>query len=190
MIGVVLCGGNSTRMGIDKGLLKEGQNTWAEIASNKLQAIGLPVVVSVSSEQFKSYRHIFPEEELIVDKEDLNFKAPLAGLVSVHLSLPEEDLFVLACDMKDITTSLLRNLNARFGKDAAEAFVYTSPGMHQPLCGIYTGGGMKKINEMLQNGTLKKYSMMHVLQVLNTIYVAVSEEDLPAFNNYNSPKEL
>jgi molybdopterin-guanine dinucleotide biosynthesis protein A len=190
MIGVVLCGGNSTRMGTDKGLLKEGQETWAEIASNKLQAIGLPVVVSVSAEQFKSYRHVFLEEQLIIDQEDLNFKAPLSGLLSVHHFLPEEDLFVLACDIKDITISLLRKLYTGFVKDAAEAFVYTSPGMHQPLCGIYTGGGMRKISEMLRNGTLKKYSMMHVLQVLNTVYVAVSEEDLPAFNNYNSPNEL
>jgi molybdopterin-guanine dinucleotide biosynthesis protein A len=189
MTGVVLCGGNSTRMGSDKGLLKEGEDTWAELAARKLTAIGLPPVVSVNAQQAEVYENIFEQEQLIIDKEDLGFKAPLAGLLSVHLSLPGEDLFVLACDIKDITTALLQNLYNGFRKDAAEAFVYTSPGMHQPLCGIYTAAGLKRINEILRAGTLKKYSMMHVLQVLNTVYIPVNEEDIPCFKNYNNPEE-
>ena len=44
MIGVVLCGGNSTRMGSDKGLLKEEEETWAELAGRKLKALQLPVL--------------------------------------------------------------------------------------------------------------------------------------------------
>jgi molybdenum cofactor guanylyltransferase len=190
MTGVVLCGGNSTRMGSDKGLLKEEEETWAEMAARKLGAIGLPVVVSVNTQQFQMYENIFERQQLISDNEDLGFHAPLAGLLSVHLSLPEEDLFVLACDIKNMTTALLQNLYNEFRKEAAEAFVYTSPGMHQPLCGIYTAGGLKRIYEMLTAGTLKKYSMMHVLQVLNTNYIKVNEEDFPAFNNYNNPDEL
>lgn len=190
MTGVVLCGGNSTRMGSDKGLLKEEEETWAEMAARKLQAIGLPVVVSVNAQQFKLYENIFEQEQLIPDNESLHFKAPLAGLLSVHLSLPEKDLFVLACDIKDMTTPLLQDLYNHAQKETAEAFVYTSPGMHQPLCGIYTAEGLNKIYEMLKAGTLKKYSMMHVLQVLNTNYIAANKDDLPAFNNYNNPEEL
>ncbi len=190
MTGVVLCGGASTRMGSDKGLLKEEEETWAEIAARKLQAIGLPVVVSVNALQAPLYENIFDREKLIVDKDDFDFKAPLAGLLSVHLSLLGKDLFVLACDIRDMTTALLQNLQIEFGKGTAEAFVYTTPGMHQPLCGIYTAGGLKRIYEMLRSGTLKKYSMMHVLQVLDTNYIAASKEDFPAFNNYNNPEEL
>ena len=190
MTGVVLCGGGSTRMGSDKGLLKEEEETWAEIAARKLKALGLPVVVSVNAQQFQMYKSIFAREQLIIDNEELDFKAPLAGLLSIHLSLPEEDLFVLACDIKDMTLALLQNLYNEFRKEPFEAYVYTTPGMRQPLCGIYTAEGLRRIYEMLKGGTLKKYSMMHVLQVLETNYIKVNEEDFPAFNNYNNPEEL
>src|SRR4051794_35971592 len=83
LTGVVLCGGNSTRMGKDKGLLKEEEQTWAEIATQKLTALHLPVLISVNREQFQTYEQIFPKERLVVDSESLGSKAPLFGLLSV-----------------------------------------------------------------------------------------------------------
>jgi molybdenum cofactor guanylyltransferase len=190
LVGVVLCGGGSTRMGSDKGLLKVEEETWAELAARKLIALQLPVVVSVNARQAPVYENIFDREQLILDNDVYDFKAPLAGLLSVHLSLPTEDLFVLACDIKDMTTTLMQPLLDWYKKEEAEAYVYTTPGMHQPLCGIYTANGLKRINDMLREGSLRKYSMMRVLQVLNTHYVPAKGEDYPAFNNYNNPEEL
>lgn len=118
MTGVVLCGGASTRMGADKGLLKEEEETWAEIAARKLATLQLRVVVSVNAQQAPIYENIFDREGLITDNADVNFKAPLAGLLSVHLSLPHEDLFVLA--IKDITISLMENLYNQFQKEDFE----------------------------------------------------------------------
>ena len=190
MTGVVLCGGNSIRMRQDKGLLKEEEETWAEIAARKLASLQLPVVVSVNAGQVIEYENIFDTNMLITDNAEMDFKAPLAGLLSVHLSLPGEDLFVLACDIKDMTTALMEQLYHHYRQEDYEAYVYTTPGMHQPLCGIYKANGLRRINEMRKNGTLRKYSMMHVLQVLNTNYLAANKDDFPAFKNYNNQEEL
>lgn len=190
MKGIVLCGGNSTRMGSDKGLLKEEEETWAEIAARKLAALNLPVFVSVNRKQVPTYSQIFPGEQLITDHPGFEKGAPLFGLLSTHLQLPGNDLFVLACDMKDMQPRLMQDLHTSFQTAPTEACVYHTGLRPQPLCGIYSADGLQKIHNLYKSRQLKKYSMMHVLEILNTTFVAVTAEDLPAFHNYNHPEEI
>ena len=51
MLGVVLSGGQSSRMGTDKGLIKLESKSWAQIALDKLAAFQIPVVVCVDGKQ-------------------------------------------------------------------------------------------------------------------------------------------
>ncbi len=55
MTGVILCGGKSTRMGSDKGLMQYQSITWAELAINKLAELNVPVVLSVNEQQYQLY---------------------------------------------------------------------------------------------------------------------------------------
>ncbi len=59
IIAVVLCGGESKRMGQDKGLIPIDSITWAEHMAKKLTAIGLPVVISIKHSQRDDYLSIF-----------------------------------------------------------------------------------------------------------------------------------
>lgn len=190
MTGLVLCGGSSSRMGKDKGLLKEEEITWAELAAQKLAAIHLPCFISVNAQQFEKYSLIFPKEKLIADQTNLNVKGPLLGIASAHANFPTEDFLVLACDVRDITTELLAHLLVRASSDTHEAFVYTTNGKPQPLCGIYTATGFQKIFSSIQQNRLSRFSMMSVLESMNTMYIPVAENDLDAFANYNRPDEL
>ena len=52
MLGVVLCGGQSSRMGTDKGLIKLNANTWAQAAVDKMLLLKLKVVLSVNATQY------------------------------------------------------------------------------------------------------------------------------------------
>ena len=49
MLGIILCGGQSLRMGSDKGLLKLQSITWTQNAINKMTALNIPVTISVIS---------------------------------------------------------------------------------------------------------------------------------------------
>lgn len=190
MTGVVLCGGLSTRMGTDKGLLKSDNLTWAETAAKKLSSLQIPVVISVNQGQLDAYSKIFPSHELIADDDSIAVKGPLLGLLSVHKNYPQEDLLVLACDMIEVDQTLLHKLLANYKQASHEAYVYTTVKKLQPLCGMYTSKGLEKISVLLCQQQLKKFSMMYVLETIDTKCIEPEASLLHSFNNYNSTEDL
>ena len=186
MTGIVLCGGESTRMGSDKGLLKKGDLSWAEIAAANLLSLKIPFVVSVNKQQFELYSKLFHKTEMVTDREENLLRGPLLGLLSVHEKLPTEDLFVMACDMIDMKQEILGQLILQHSRQTHEAYVFSTGEKYQPLCAIYTADALSKINLLHQTRALKKNSMMHVMEILQTLIVPVKEEDIACFNNYNS----
>ena len=183
MKAVVLCGGESKRMGSDKGLLPIATHTWAAHAFRKLEALGIPVFVSLNKSQVNAYRQHFSEELLVIDQVDA--KGPLTGLLSAHLNHPEDDLLFLACDMTEMDTGTLQHL-----KDSTAAFpgydcyVYTHEDFIEPLCAVYSSAHLKKIMGDLNSGHLSGFSLHKMIKQGN--YKALPVKDMEKFNNHNS----
>lgn len=183
MTGIVLCGGNSSRMGTDKGLMLADGMPWALLAGQKLAALHLSVSYVVNERQVTAYtsKHIVP---LIVDDPALPAAGPLKGILSAHLSLPGEDLLVLACDLRDMLPVTLQQLLHHYkGEDAC---VYTNDKFDEPLCGVYSHTALKRVYERCISGRMEKYSMQYVLGNLDVHRLPVPEEWQPAFKNYNT----
>ena len=191
MLGIVLCGGESLRMGTDKGLLCHQNQLWAQLAHDKLSLLNLLVKFSVNPSQEEIYANYIGKEKLIVDNLSLDIRGPLLGLLSAHLLNPAEDLFLFACDMLLMETRLLQQLLNSFKTDNTfDAYVFTKSNQLEPLCGIYKAEGLKKITELLKNGYLTRHSMKNVLNNLNVNEIAVEERDYVCFGNFNSHEEV
>jgi molybdopterin-guanine dinucleotide biosynthesis protein A len=191
MIGLILCGGQSKRMGNDKGLLFYQGQTWASIAAKKLHELKLQVKFSVNSQQELIYKKLFRQNDLILDREDLVVGGPLKGVLSAHLAFPDKDLVVLACDLILMESILLKKLiEDRKKSDAFDAHVYSRAEFYEPLCGIYTAKGLAKIANLYLNGKLEKHSMQFVLSHLLTAKTVLTVNDVRYFANFNSPTEL
>ena len=191
MLGIILCGGQSSRMGSDKGLLKLEANTWAQTAIDKMSALNIPIKISVNSQQYPDYKVVFPSTDLITDNTTLSIKGPLLGVLSSHLQFPQEDLFVLACDMPLMESSLLQTLYISYQQDPSfNAYVFANEGEPEPLCGIYKASGLSTILEMLATGRLSKHSMKFVLDHLATMLIPVADEQKKFFRNFNAHAEL
>lgn len=191
MLGVVLCGGKSTRMGRDKGLLKPESETWARIAANKLNALKIPVRISINSNQYKGYSTIFPSADFIPDNENLGIRGPLVGVLSAHLQHPYEDILVLACDMPMMESFLLDKLIQSYrSQPLPMAFLYINDTEPEPLCGIYKSDGLARILEMLQNGQMPKVSMKSTLSQLDILAIPIKNEEKKYFRNFNTLAEL
>ncbi|NCI47698.1 molybdenum cofactor guanylyltransferase [Sediminibacterium soli] len=191
MTGLVLCGGKSSRMGSDKGLLRLEARTWAQTAADKLVALGLPVKLSVNKEQYGDYAAVFSESDLITDAALPELHGPLLGVLSCHLQCQNEDLFVLACDMPLMDAGLLKDLLHRHRQQpSAQAWIYTNDDEPEPLCGIYSAKGLSGILTLLQQGRLVKHSMKYMLDHLSVSTTALQAHQKTAFRNFNAHAEL
>lgn len=190
MVGIVLCGGQSSRMGSDKGLLKSGGQCWAERAAEKLSALAIPVKISINRMQLGSYKKIFPAIDLITDNEALFVKGPLLGLLSCHLACPSEDLFVLACDLPNLKSSYLESLYDVYRTQPASAYLFRNNGSAEPLCGIYTSHGLAQIFSYIKAGVITRHSMKHMLEHLNVHYIDLKKSEMEFLANANTPSDL
>jgi molybdopterin-guanine dinucleotide biosynthesis protein A len=191
MTGAILCGGQSSRMGKDKGLLKLEARTWAQTAIDKMAVLSLPVVLSVNGTQYSEYAAIFPPGQLVKDNDSLLLKGPLCGVLSIHLQYPTEDLFVLACDMPLLDPALLKELLSLYtSQPDFDAFVFTNDNEPEPLCGIYRAKGLAYIIDIYRSGQLSKHSMKFMLEHINSCFVPLTPDQKTSFRNFNAHSEL
>ena len=117
LLGVVLAGGQSSRMGHDKGLIKINGHTWVERAASLLAEFG-DVVISIRPEQYEAYGKLFAPAQLIPDEEI--YGGPLRGLMSVHRKFKNHNLFLLAVDLIQVEAAMIKQLiESSQGFDAA-----------------------------------------------------------------------
>lgn len=188
MLGLVLCGGESSRMGSDKGLLTIQGQSWAELAYQKLAALQIPVLVSVNAKQHPIYEQKDPQWNFVIDDAALQVRGPLLGLLSAHLQFPEEDIIVLATDMIYMTTDTMAMLLRSFQTNTSDAVIYESDDRLQPLCGLYSASLLKKIFTVYQAGKLARFNMQYALQFGSVTHLKVANE--LEFRNLNSKEDL
>ena len=191
MLGVVLCGGQSSRMGSDKGLLILHDKTWTQKAIDTLRNFEIPIVVSVNKNQYHDYSSIFPTDTLIPDDPSLQLHGPLCGLLSVHLKNPEEDLLILACDMPLIDTELIKHLLLKYDTEATDdAFIYTNDGEPEPMPGIYRSKGLAHVHYLYSSDQLPRHSMKYMLEHIPTSFSPFPTGKKDCFRNFNTHAEL
>lgn len=191
LLGVVLCGGLSTRMGEDKGMLKvREEERWAEKIYTLLSTIA-PTVLSINESQELIYSRFFDPHQLIIDLPIININGPLRGLLSVHEKHPASDFFILPCDLIDFDTKALNKLLEAYHSDKKnEVIAPISSDYLQPLSTIYTAKGLVKIKDWVADDSLKNRSMMHVLKRLNTLEVPFDASYDYVFKNFNHPSDI
>lgn len=181
LLGVILCGGESKRMGSDKGLIEKDGKTWARSVAEKLLSIQIPVAVSINEQQYELYSKIFSPDELIID--DIDIKGPLKGLLSVHQKYPEQNILLMACDLIDMDETTLNNLIDHYKSDEFDFFVYQE-NYAEPFCAIYTSRGLKPVLRKAQLHSLEKFSFQNILDEGKTLRIPILNRS--AFRNYNS----
>jgi molybdopterin-guanine dinucleotide biosynthesis protein A len=191
MLGIVLCGGQSSRMGSDKGLLQHEGKTWVQTTFEKLSEAGFPVKISVNEAQFVSYQNAIDAELLIPDTTDLDVHGPLHGVLSAHLHSPEQDLFVLACDVARMDSELIVKLHELYLQHLNyDAFVYTNDGEPEPLCAIYKAKALDEVMRLYRNNQLVRHSMKFVLSQFKLWEQPLLDGEKGHFLNFNTPDSL
>lgn len=192
MKGVVLCGGQSLRMGKDKGLLIGSKKiTWAQQAFSLLSKFDLEVAFSVNKNQYPSYKRVFFSHKLMRDNPALNITGPLLGIMSAHLEYPGEDLLVLACDMIEMNLEVLTFLNNQYEQQPGfDAYLFKGKTTAEPLCAIYSASGLEQIVTKTKAMQFSHSNIKEALDELNVLGVPIKPEWKKAFTNMNTANDL
>lgn len=191
MTGVILCGGQSSRMHKDKGLLHSGSFTWAAKMAGLLKPVCSNLAISVNPQQH-AYQSELAGYRLITDDDSLGIYGPLLGLMSTHLKFPEEDIFLLACDMQQMQQDVLETMANHYRENPLyEAWIYREAGGDaEPLAGIYAAKALHGILKKHLELPLPAHSMKYLLKQLNVCYHNIPQKWETCFANFNTPGDL
>lgn len=185
--GLILAGGQSSRMGTDKALLHiNGQPLLYRLAS-QLAALGMKVTVAAGShEREHPYRaalaELGPQTSFSYDRYP--GCGPLSGLHAGLADIKEGWVFVVACDMPSISHPLLEKQTGMLPLLGEESGVVHASG--QPMHALYEASLHVQVEEALLSGD---YRFMRLLEKLRKIEVTPTiEEASIAFANMNTPE--
>lgn len=183
MVGAILAGGDSSRMGTDKALLELGRSTLIGYVAEALTSVFQRVMV-ISNVPIK-YSFL----NLPTYPDIFHNCGPLGGIHSSLVHTASERVFVVSCDTPYITHALLTYLAS--SANDTDAAVPTSEGRIHPLCAIYARRALSTITDQLQRQQLR---LLDLLQHLRTKYIPITP-DLPFYTpqlltNINTPHDF
>ena len=137
--GLILAGGASRRMGIDKPGLDFGGATLLERAIGTMQAVFPQVIVSVRA----------PRADVSVPQvsDEPVGGGPLAGLCAGLAAATTPWVFAVAADMPFVRSDVIRRLAAQ--RHGVQAVVPVIDGIRQPLAAFYAKSALPAIRALL-----------------------------------------
>ncbi|PWJ44332.1 molybdenum cofactor guanylyltransferase [Sediminitomix flava] len=179
VLGVILAGGKSSRMGQDKGLLELGGKSFVELISEKLDEIGADeIVISTSHLAYTKFSFSLVPD-LISDI------GPIGGLYAVMKSKQADYYFFISCDSPMISVSILEKLLEQT-KENGSATVCKIGDQLYPLVGCYHRSVFELIEKQIEN---KRYSLMKMLDVIRAKTLDLDANTSSTLLNCNTPED-
>ena len=183
MTGIILAGGESRRMGVDKAFMTVAGIPLIEHVLRALgPVVGTIIIVTNSPERYRSYK-----VRLVADR--LEQRGPLMGIYSGLCSSNSEYNVVVACDMPYLNAGLLSyQLEVAPGYDAV---VPAFEGLIEPLHAVYSKRLIPLIEERMREDERR---IRNIFGRANVRYVTKNEIDRfdperRSFINLNTPQQ-
>lgn len=190
--GIILAGGKSSRMGVDKAALRLQGSTFVQQLTSHFQLAGLPVVI------VEGFQAALKNDEANNGADSIFFardRRPDAGpLEGIRVGLEKlaafaEFGFVISCDSPLLKIEVVEYLMSRIG--SSEAIAPRSGSEIFGTTAIYRTDLHARFDHELAQGN---HSVKYVLNHLNVVYVDAEElrvvdPQLVSLININTPEE-
>lgn len=181
IMGLVLAGGKSRRMGTDKGKLEYRDKPQREFIYEQLRPLCARVFLSIRPEQQTDI-----PQGLEFIRDENRYKGPFNGLLSAHHAFPEVAWLVVACDLPLVDEKILKYLLSRRSPEAvATAFATHKSGLPEPLAAIWEPHGLKQAETYMVTAKSSCPRKFLINQDTNLVF---PEDDL-WLANANEPEE-
>ena len=182
--GIILAGGRSSRMGLDKTLLQYNNETLIERTVRNLRHCADEIIIASNSTAKYNLPGIVEVPDIYPDM------GPLGGMHAALLAARHQHSFVVSCDMPFFSTEFVKYMVER--KAGYDVVVAEIQKRWEPLCAVYSRNCIEPIERLLQAGVSKVYLFYTDVRVLT-----ISESQLrlvgdieEIFCNLNTPADL
>lgn len=185
--GIILCGGESRRMGYPKAWLPFGAETLLQRTAKTMSKVTSPLVVVSAIDQ--SLPELPPETLFTCDSRPQ--RGPLEGIRAGLAALPAdvEFAYVTSCDVPYLTSEFVRRMVELLGQFQIAVPEYA--GFRHPMAAVYRRNVLSAVEDLLANDRLRP---MFLFDQISTRTVSARELDdidpqLQSLQNLNSPEE-
>ena len=193
VIGVVLCGGASRRMGADKADLWVGERALVDHVASALEACCEEVVLACGAEPRYADRGL----RLVLDAD--GGRGPLEGIAASLQVTGAEWAAVLACDLPRVTPEVPKALLERAQAESLDACLFESRRGREPLMAVYRKSSLPAMRRALTEG-LRRVDSFHgfpgeggaelKIGSLNEAELSEQARAVDVARNLNTPIEL
>ena len=171
MTAVILAGGENSRTGSDKALVRFGNQTVLESLAQLTTSIFSETFIITS--QSKNYQQLNLSGAVILN-DFLKHKGPLVGLYTGLAYSTHQSSCVLTCDMPLVKGSLLRELAAFWQEGTDAVCPEDSEGRLQPFPGIYCRASRHFIRLLIDRGETSVRRLFDILVIYPFVLSPVS----------------
>jgi len=179
--GIILSGGQSTRMGTDKALLRINGKTLLECALGICRPVCSDILISSNNPEHEKFGYkIIPDERKNC--------GPLGGIYSCLKKSVTDWNFIISVDSAFVTQDFVAFLISEIGD--FDAIIPVHKNGKEPLIAMYHKNCISVIREKIK---LRDFKMQHLLNELNSKFVDVViwiEKYPEIFRNINRPEDL
>lgn len=186
--GIVLAGGHSSRMGVNKALLhlqKDGPTLIELVVAAVKPLVAQLTVVTNTPETY-----IWLQLPTLTD--NYPYLGPLAGLEAGLAATSFDYNIVVGCDMPYLVPALLQYLVAQVQPEVQAIVPIDNNGVLVPLCAVYSRKALPVVRQQLQSG---RYKLLELLDKIGVSYISanlleVFDPTLRSFVSLNRPTDL
>ena len=175
----ILCGGKSSRMQSEKGLVLFQEKPFIEHIIKAILPIteNIKLITATKEYDYLPYEKI---PDIVLDK------GPLGGIFTALTYSENQFNLILSCDIPLISTGLLSELISKHNEEA-EITIFASESRMHPLIGIYSKKVLPVIKSAIDNNDLK---MMNLIANVPHQIIKIEESENFHLTNINSADEL
>ncbi len=175
----VLCGGESSRMGRDKGLVLLKGKPMVSYVLDALKETEIPISIIANNIPYRSFA--FPVFSDVVTE-----KGPMGGLLTAFENSEAEVVFLVSCDMPLISSEVIKQLLELADRDKIIATVVEE--RVNPLFALFPVTLKKEVEKRIASGRLKMTDL--ILENKHTLVSSIARERPGIFRNVNNEEEL
>jgi molybdenum cofactor guanylyltransferase len=186
--GIVLCGGQSSRMGEPKAALTISGESLLIRTVRTVAQVATPIVVAAAADQLLQF---LPDDVNVV--RDLEpARGPLAAFANALAAIPSDWswVYLIGCDLPFLTVEFLRFLAER--REGADAVVPNEEGRWHPLAALYRREVHFIAKRVLSSGGRRMLDLIDAITVekVDADQLRRIAPDGRCLRNVNTPEEF